>query len=252
MTVRPRETLSACHSYQKRTYRQLVRSGLATAQVTVQETDLSIHADCISVEEVKEALFAQRGYLEAYIRNHPQFVDSMSPLKDDPLAPLIVRRMIRAGRTAGVGPMAAVAGAISEQVGLQLCRTNDQVIVENGGDIFFKITKPITVAIYAGPSPLSLKVGLRLAPDETIQAVCTSSASVGHSISHGQADAVCILGDECALADAVATATGNRVGNAGDISTAIQWARRVEGVKGILIIVGDKLGAWGQVALVEL
>ena len=83
-------------------------------------------------------------------------------------------------------------------------------------------------------------------------AVCTSSGTVGHSVSFGKADAVCVVSSSCALADAAATAIGNRVAGSADIKDAIQRGKMIPGVGGILIIVGDKLGAWGGIEVVPL
>ena len=116
--------------------------------------------------------------------------------------------MVKAGKNAGVGPMAAVAGAIAEHVGLGLLKSTNHVIVENGGDIFIKTDAPLTVGIFAGKSSLSLRIGIRLSGGPKPMAVCTSSGTVGHSLSLGRADAVCVAADSCAIADAAATAIG--------------------------------------------
>ena len=110
--------------------------------------------------------------------------------------------MIFAAQAAGVGPMAAVAGALAEQVGQRLLKSTSEVIIENGGDIFIGARQILTVGVYAGGSPLSLKLGLRIDPAKGIRGICTSSGTVGHSLSFGKADAVCVLSDSCALADA--------------------------------------------------
>jgi ApbE superfamily uncharacterized protein (UPF0280 family) len=68
-------------------------------------------------------------------------------------------------------------------------------------------------------------------------------------LSFGKADAVVVLAKDTFLSDAVATATGNRVKTAQDIGDAIEFAAGIKGVEGILIIVGDKIGAWGSISL---
>ena len=84
------------------------------------------------------------------------------------------------------------------------------------------------------------------------RAVCTSSGTIGHSLSLGVADAVCVVSESCPLADAAATAIGNRVEGAGDIQGAIDWGRGISGVDGIVVVIGDKMGAWGGVELVRI
>ena len=148
--------------------------------------------------------------------------------------------------------MAAVAGAIAGRVGTDLLAHTPEVIVENGGDIFIKVNQPITIGIYAGVSPLSLQVGLQLSDIEKPFAVCTSSGTIGHSLSMGRADAVCVVADSCALADAVATAAGNHVHSKADIQAAVDFGKAVQGVKGMAVIVGDGLGIWGQLNLVPM
>lgn len=238
--------------FEERTYRQRVRSHLHAERVAVQETDLGIYSAVSVAAAAREAVMTQRGYLERYIERYPDFLHTLHPWADDPLAPPIVRAMIAASSLAGVGPMAAVAGAVAEQVGRHLLQWSPEIIVENGGDIFFDLLRPLTIGVYAGPSPLSFKVGLRIDPAQGLRAVCTSSGSVGHSLSLGKADAVCVLSASCALADAVATALGNRVHTAADIQHGIEWAQRVPGVRGVLVVVGKALGAWGEVETVPL
>jgi ApbE superfamily uncharacterized protein (UPF0280 family) len=137
-------------------------------------------------------------------------------------------------------------------VGRDLLAYSEEVIVENGGDIFLKTRRPLTVGIYAGKSPLSLKLGLELDPGDRPMAVCTSSGTVGHSLSLGQADAVCVLSRSGALADASATAVGNRVKSSADIQTGVTFGKQIDGVNGLVIVVGDRIGLWGQVQLVPL
>jgi ApbE superfamily uncharacterized protein (UPF0280 family) len=97
-----------------------------------------------------------------------------------------------------------------------------------------------------------MKVGLKIAPVCHPLGVCTSSGTVGHSLSLGKADAVCVVSTSCALADAAATSIGNRVQSAGDIENAMAWGRGIPGVDGIVVIVGDRIGGWGAVKLASL
>jgi len=160
--------------------------------------------------------------------------------------------MVSAGEAAGVGPMAAVAGAIAAQVGRELLESGHRVIVENGGDIFLKTDEPVVVGIYAGRSPLSMRIGLRIHPEGRAMAVCTSSGTVGHSVSFGNADAVCVIGASCALADAAATAIGNRISSKADIQQAMEFGKRIPGTDGLVVIVKDRIALWGQLELVPL
>lgn len=221
-------------------------------QVQVKETDLYIHAGKKLDQEAREAIIYLRYQLENYIRHHPEFYYSFQPLPLDELAPPIVKEMMRASLTAGVGPMAAVAGAMAEFVGHQLLAYSSEVIVENGGDIFLRTQHSLRVGIFAGPSPLSMRVGLRIPPAYEGLGICTSSASVGPSISLGKADAVCVLSPSASLADAAATAIGNIVHTSNDIPHALAKAQSMSDLQGVIIIMGEKLGAWGEVELINL
>jgi hypothetical protein len=236
-----------------RTYRARVDRGRLTAfEVVVKQTDLHVQARSDLSVQAREAVLEQRAYIEAYIRRHPGFVSTLAPWPLAGPAPAIVRDMISAGSAAGVGPMAAVAGALAEHVGRKLLADSAEVIVENGGDIFLQTAAPATVAVGAGASPLSFRIGIRTGGGGEPAAVCTSSGTVGHSLSFGRADAVCVTARSAALADAAATAVGNRVQTRKDISAGIDLARRIPGVLGALIVVGAAMGAWGAVEVVVL
>ena len=235
---------------QKRFYRKIGQPhDLVSFRVVVKETDLNIYADSDLSDLANEMVVQYRGYIEGYIRRHPIFLESLVPLSIDEPAPSIISEMILAARSAGVGPMAAVAGAIAANVGRDLLSHTSQVIVENGGDVFAKTNQPLLMGIYAGSSPLSLNIGLRLDSDSGPMSICTSSGTVGHSLSKGKSDAVCVVSPDCALADAAATAIGNVIRSPADISPAIEFGRTITGVAGLVIIIGDRIGCWGKVAL---
>jgi ApbE superfamily uncharacterized protein (UPF0280 family) len=239
--------------FQQRSYRNaILGSRLVHFQITVKETDLMVSASIPLESVTRELILTHRGYLEAYIEQYPDFQRTLEPWRISGPAPEIVREMVLAGEKAGVGPMAAVAGAISEVVGRGLLEVADEVIVENGGDTYFKTRVPVIVGIYAGNSPLSLKVGLKVDSTTHPVSLCTSSGTVGHSLSFGKADAVCVMSDSCALADAVATAVGNRVRSAGDISSAIHFGKSIPGVFGLIVIIGKDMGLWGSLEVIPL
>jgi hypothetical protein len=229
--------------------------GLVSFPVCVKETDL-----CISVAEAGytrslpemalDLVHCCRGELERYIDRNPAFLHALQPTPVLPHAPGIVRMMAGAAARAGVGPMAAVAGAIAEVVGRGLLHTVREVIVENGGDIFMKTIQPRRVGIFAGQSPLSDRVGLLMRPDGRCCSICTSSGTVGPSLSFGQADAAVVISRYAALADAVATAMGNRVKDESGLALALQFACGIRGVQGAVVILGDKLGAIGEIELI--
>jgi len=238
--------------YKERTYRSRVKAeGLVSFEAVVKETDLHISAAKDLKKEALASTLRYRKELEDYIKLHEAFLASLEPFEPRPDAPEIVKVMANAANKAKVGPMAAVAGAMAEFVGRDLLKLSDEVIVENGGDIFLKTGKKRTMGVFAGEcSPFTGKLFLEIGPSEHGLGVCTSSGTVSHSLSFGNADAALIISDDAALADAMATAAGNIVKSADDVERAIAFARSVEGVRGALIIIGDKLGSWGEIRLV--
>jgi ApbE superfamily uncharacterized protein (UPF0280 family) len=237
----------------ERHYRSwLARDGLIPFRVAVQETDLYILAHSPLEQEAREVVIHLRHQLEEYIRANPLFQTSLIPLPEDPRAPKVVKELLAASQKAGVGPMAGVAGAMAEFVGKELLAKTPEVVVENGGDIFMQSSTERKIGLFAGESPLNMKMGVRIPHEKTPLGICTSSGTVGHSTSFGKADAVCVISPSTALADAAATALGNRVGGKGDIEQVLEEGRTISGVEGMVIIVGDALGAWGEYELVQL
>ncbi|MCF8068434.1 MAG: UPF0280 family protein [Desulfobacterales bacterium] len=239
---------------EERTYRHLItpKKNLVPFNVVVQETDLSIYAKAVLDVLAKDLILQYRGYIENYISRYPGFQKTLVPWQINTPEAQIITDMAEAGQRSGVGPMAAVAGAMAEYVGKALLKSSDEIIVENGGDLFIKTDKPLTVGIYAGASPLSMKIGIIIKSDKNPVAVCTSSGTIGHSLSLGRADAVCVISESCSLADAAATSIGNHVKTKTDIQAAVEFGTSIEGVDGILIISGDEIGLWGNVELVPI
>ena len=235
--------------YQPRTYRDTVTSrDLIAFNVTVKETDLYVRATANLAKEARQSVLKHRRALEEYIAFHPLFLTSLVPLPADSRAPKIVKAMLAAAAKANVGPMASVAGAMARFVGEDLKQARE-VIIENGGDIYIRSAKKRTISIFAGNSPLSGRLGIEIAAKDTPLGVCTSSGTVGHSLSFGKADAVVVIAPDAALADAAATAIGNVVYTPDDFEKAIEQAQKIEGLKGLAIIKGDSIGLWGDVKL---
>lgn len=239
--------------HQKRFYRNVVSNHNRVAfRVTVKETDLFVQADKLLAHITRELILKYRAFIESYINQYPEFLHTMAPWNSSGPMSAIINDMVSAGKKAGVGPMAAVAGAIAQCVGLELLSHSNEVVVENGGDIFLKTDAAVTMGIFAGTSPLSMRLGLCIEPDDDPVSVCTSSGTVGHSLSLGKADAVCVMSNSCSLADAAATSIGNCLISENRISSAINFGKNIEGVKGIVVIMGEKIGVWGDLEVVPL
>ncbi|MEN6440279.1 MAG: UPF0280 family protein [Syntrophobacter sp.] len=239
----------------ERFYRYLHHTGRGwvSFQVRYRETDLWIRARRDLKKEAYEAVLNCRLQIESYIASHELFLPSLKPLPDDPLAPPLVRRMLTAALATGVGPMAAVAGAIAQAVAAALKPLSDSIIVENGGDCFLDLDEDTRVGIFAGPnSPFTHKVALKFAASRFPLGICTSSGTVGHSLSFGKADAVTVVAPDAALADAAATRLGNIVNSPADLSEALDLAPRLPSVEGVLIAIKDRIGIWGNLELVPV
>lgn len=236
-----------------RFYRRLIKpKGMVSYRVAVRESDLLICSALPLRQEALDLTLECRRSLEAYIAAHPSFLAAMNPWPFDPFAPPIVKDMLNAASIAGVGPMAAVAGAIAEYVGRGLLEKTDQIVVENGGDIFLRLNRDCKVAVLAGNSPLSGRIGIIAPVRKMPLAVCTSSGRVGHSFSAGRADAVCVVAGSAALADAAATALANRVLSPGDLRELPSIAGGIKDLIGGAGIMGETLVAWGGIELAEL
>lgn len=239
--------------YEKRSYRALSQSeGLICYEVVCKETDLFCCTTIDLRSLIDERVLFYRSLLERYISIRPEFQHSLVPIESDSFAPPIIRAMIEASATIGVGPMACVAGAMAEFVGKDIGDYSEEYILENGGDISLRTGRERTVVIYASKSAYSGKIGIRLTPRKEPYGVCTSSGTVGPSLSFGKADAVCVVGASALFADGLATLVGNMVKKADDIATALEVAKRFQGISGLVAIMGDKLGAWGDLDLVKV
>lgn len=231
----------------ERFYRSWHSDRFQSFTVGYKETDLWVGVDHM-IEEMPEATLQfitnLRKELDGYIDTSPSFLTSFEPIIDE-AATGIVRKMIDASSMAGVGPMATVAGAVADEVGAFLsyefgCK---EAIVENGGDIFIKVQEPITISVYAGHSPLSGKIGLFIPTG--VCGVCTSSATVGPSISLGNADAVTVVSKTSAVADAFATFYGNQVKQKDDVEKVLRETLHLQ-VDTLLIVMEDIMGIAGK------
>jgi ApbE superfamily uncharacterized protein (UPF0280 family) len=255
-------------AYRDRDYRGRMGARFASFSASYKESDLWIGVDPPSFSPRMEDFAASlvrslRLELEAYIALRPEFRSSLAPIADDAGAPPLARAMLAASAAAGVGPMAAVAGAVAEEAGRGVaaefgCR---EVLVENGGDLWLLFEQPIEVSVFAGDSPLSEKVGVSIPSELSPLGVCTSSGTVGPSLSLGRADAAMIaarsigdIGDRgyapsAALADAWATAVGNAVASADDIEAALALAEGQKGIVSVLVVKDGRMGIRGALPL---
>jgi ApbE superfamily uncharacterized protein (UPF0280 family) len=239
--------------FEPRTYRDFgSHDRFVSFRVMVETSDLYVKAHSALERETEALILKARSQVEAAIARRREFLTSLTPVGEDSLDSPLVLNMIRAGKKANTGPMAAVAGAIAEFVGRELMGMSPEVIVENGGDIFLHVDSPVTVGLFAGSSPFSGRIGLKLDATPIPIGICTSSAKVGPSLSLGKADAATVVSADTSLADAVATGMGNRVRQESDIKAAVEWALSIPGITGALAVFGDKIAAVGNLELVSI
>ncbi len=201
---------------------------------------------CTAFEIVTAEIIRQRHIVEAYIERHPEFQSSLEPisLRDD--APEVARRMARAAQCVGVGPMAAVAGAMAQCAAeAALTAGVQEVIVENGGDIYLKTTWPVTIGLDAGEAKLGRQLAFAIEPNQTPMAICSSSGKMGHSMSLGQCDLATVVAKDAALADAAATQAANLVQTTDDVNPTLERISNIEGIDGVIIVKADRVGLAG-------
>ena len=232
-----------------RSYRQKIKShDLLSFQVQEKESDLLIQAPVLLQDKALSSLRYFRNILENYIKQNPEFEKTLKPYPPDNSAHSMIREMIEVSASCQVGPMAAVAGCVSQHIALCLLKNTNEVIIENGGDLYLKSSHVRNAIIYAGASPLSNKIYLKVDSRERGIGLCTSSGTVGPSFSMGKADAVSVLSFSAALADAAATAIGNIIQTKDDIEKGLNLAQTIVGLMGVVIIKDDQMGMWGEIA----
>lgn len=230
----------------------IAASDLVRSRVVVKQTDIFVLSQYDIGDLVRDIVLTQRDRLEQYIAAHPGFRDSLQPIAVPDTAPRIVKSMALAGMSAGVGPMAAVAGAVCEAVAVGIGDRVRELILENGGDIYLASARERIIGIFSGEKLRGGAIGLRVPPDRTPIGICTSSGRIGHSLSLGDAAAATVLAQSCALADAAATAVGNRVRGKHGVREGLAVGRDIPGVLGIMVLRDGRLGAWGDLDIVGL
>lgn len=210
----------------------------------IKETIVTIIAEDKFIDVAKQAIMQNRRDLEGFIAKDPFFRLTLEPYPPDKNAPEIVKRMIDSSSKVKIGPMSSVAGTISQlAVEAMIDSGATHAIVDNGGDIAMINNKPVIVGVYAG----NIKdFALEIEPRDSILGICTSSGKVGPSISFGQSDSVTVVSENTSLADAAATAIGNRVVDENSIKSAIDDFKSVDGLDGVLVICGSNIGTWGK------
>ena len=224
-----------------------------------KESDITIISESkTAILKAKKIFYLHRGNLEKYVEKNNQFLTSFSPVKVNTEI-RIINLMAVAADVCDVGPMAAVAGALADLMVEAMKNPSEKesdfikakiALVENGGELAIDSIKPMNIALFAGNNELNLNIGFLIEKKECPIGIGTSSATVGHAISFGQADAVTIFAENAALADAAATKVANSV-KGEDIEKSIKkgldLVDDLEGVLGAFISRDDKIGQAGRI-----
>jgi len=236
--------------YQERAYRNYIKAeDLVRFELVEKETDLLIQANVNLYDKAMGSVIKHRGALEQYIETNPKFLRSLSPVWVSFGSPQIIRLMAAAAKKMKVGPMAAVAGTIAEQVGRDLLPFTNELIIENGGDIFLASGRERIIGLRSRAlSPF----GIRIKPGDTPLGVCSSSSRLGHSVSFGKAELVTVISPDTALADCYATSIANRIHSQEDLMRVIDEWRNKPGLTGILAVQESKVAFAGKIDFVSL
>lgn len=213
----------------------------------VGETAVTIIADERFIPAAEASIFRSREIIQRFIERDPLFQITLEPYGAPEDADPLIRRMCEATAAAGVGPMASVAGAIAERAVLDMRAAGaEQAIVDNGGDVALLLKQDANVGLYAGDRIRGL--GFTVPPRDGAFGICTSSATIGPSISFGITDAATVTAANVALADACATRLGNLVtaGTEENMKAALDDVTSIEGVEGALVVVEDLLAMKGK------
>ena len=243
--------MSKVHTDFFRSYRErcTVRENEQTFQIMVEETDLRVTcAEDLSLPML-ELVSELRGQIKAWMRLQPEFRTSLVPVPVPAGAPEIVRRMAAGAELAGVGPFAAVAGAVAHMVAESFSGRSPDLIVENGGDIYMYSRRERIVGLL--PDPRGELIGVRILPEDCPVSLCASSAHIGPSLSLGKGDLAVVRARDGALADACATALCNMLREAKDVERAIRRAESMRniGVQGVFLQCAELIGIWGNMEL---
>lgn len=240
--------------FQERTYRTQFNSERFTGfEISYRETDLWIGVDSPSFNpKMKELALSKikslRKQFDEYIKAEPFFKKSLKPFYPSDFAPSEAIEMAAAAEKAGIGPMSAVAGLFAREIGEEIIQnfSVDELVVENGGDIFALLTDELVLSVFAGDSILSERIGLVIPPAKSKFGICTSAGTIGPSLSYGKADAVVVICEDILLADAFATAFGNKVKSPDHVEKVIKQSDKYPEILSLLIICEDKIGIRGE------
>ncbi|AMD17520.1 hypothetical protein TL18_05480 [Methanobrevibacter sp. YE315] len=220
------------------------------SEINLEETHIRLTTDLVS-HELKKYIQSIRYDLKEYISRNSDFLLSLEPIETEGDLPLICETMVKASNIADVGPMACVAGSISELSLNYLINLDSKYsIVENGGDIALINDEKVLCGIYSNNEILKNKIAFEVKARKKPLGICTSSGRIGHSISFGDAESVSVISKSAATADGLATKIANEVKGSDSedmLQNALEFSENYkEFFEGVLIISGDHVATMGK------
>ena len=223
----------------------LLRRKAKTFDIQVQDFTLRITAGPDLIEESRAAALTFWEQLQSYSLQHPEFRSSKRPLAIPEQAPELVREMVASASDAGVGPMFAFRGAVTDYVGRFLARQASELTVECGGDLFLIKKKRTKLVVHGreNGSPVSVVVEPR-------------SGGMGISTTTGRGragaaspDGLAVLASSCMLADAAAAGVQALLPKPDGLRAALQYLEDVPNVQGGVVVQGERIGVSGRVEI---
>ncbi len=228
-----------------------LRSVLQNEDICKDDSHHNVDKPTCFIEDITKYIYTLRGQIQAWCVLQPDFQYSLVPVEVPDSAPEIIQRMARASRHMGVGPFAAVAGTIAHMVAEQFHEQSEDIIVENGGDIYIYTTRERIIGILAQPEDEAGMIGIVVKPEAAPVSLCASSAYIGHSLSLGHGDLAVVRSHDASLADSAATLYCNMLQTKDDVARVIDHAKGLEhiGITGIYVQCAGQIGIWGDMEL---
>jgi ApbE superfamily uncharacterized protein (UPF0280 family) len=228
-------------------------SEFVTSGIEIQETAATIAAERRFIGGAVDAIKMARRDIERQIRKDRFFLTTLEPYDSGSCTSETTARMCAATKQAGVGPMAAVAGAIAQAaLDAMIAEGCRHAWVDNGGDVALVLESPLTLEIFTTPGS-SKAFAFELRTTGRAMGICSSSGRLGHSISFGDSDIAVTIADDAVVADAFATALGNEVKDETSLNKCFDILRSAKAVKGGLAMIDGAVAMYGEVPeLVEV
>ena len=220
------------------------------SEIDLKQTHIRLRTD-LPNHNLNEYIIYIRNELENYILKDQDFLLALEPIKRDGNLPLIVKTMVESSNIADVGPMACVAGTISE-MSLDYLIANDSrySIIENGGDIAMINNEEVLCGIYSNNEVLGNDIAFKIKSRKKPLGICTSSGKIGHSLSFGTSDSVTVISKSASIADGLATRIANEINGESSedkVSNGLECGEDYkEFFEGALIISDNHVGTIGK------